>query len=148
MVIKAIFLAAATLSLQVDGIVCFTGPSTAASQRLHPRCHRTKQALYSEDSWQTTPTLSRRDAFVKITGLALIPSIFGASLPANADVSDGNALPEGAAQFSRVVRAKADMIVSEMIAQSKAWRGDGRSRGGLTCHISTTIAMHNVCYRP
>ena len=33
------------------------------------------------------------------------------SSPAFADVSDGNSLPEGAAQFGRVVRAKTDLEV-------------------------------------
>lgn len=113
MVNKAMLLAAATLSLQVDGIVGFTGPSAAASEKFHSVSRKTQQALSADDNWETTPTLKRRDAFVKFTSLALIPSIFGASLPANADVSDGNALPEGAAQFSRVVRAKTDMIVSD-----------------------------------
>jgi hypothetical protein len=36
----------------------------------------------------------------------------GGASPALADVSDGNALPEGAAQFSRVLRAKSDLVVS------------------------------------
>jgi hypothetical protein len=113
MVIKTIFLAtAALLSLKIEGITAFTASSAAALKRFHAVSHRTEQALYSNDSFETKPTLNRRDAFVKVTGLVLIPSMFGAILPANADVSDGNALPEGAAQFSRVVRAKTDMIVS------------------------------------
>lgn len=113
MVMKAMFLAIlAILSLQIGGIAAFSVPSAAASKRFHAASHRTEQALYSNDSFETKPTLNRRDAFVKVTGLVLIPSMFGAILPANADVSDGNALPEGAAQFSRVVRAKTDMIVS------------------------------------
>lgn len=35
-----------------------------------------------------------------------------APAPVWADVSDGNALPQGAAQFGRVVRAKTDLLVS------------------------------------
>lgn len=34
------------------------------------------------------------------------------STPVWADVSDGTSLPEGAAQFQRVVRAKSDLLVS------------------------------------
>jgi hypothetical protein len=33
------------------------------------------------------------------------------SAPAFADVSDGNALPQGAAQFGRILRAKSDLVV-------------------------------------
>jgi len=33
------------------------------------------------------------------------------SKPAYADVSDGNSLPEGAAQYGRILRLKSDLIV-------------------------------------
>jgi hypothetical protein len=38
-------------------------------------------------------------------------SLVVGSSPAFADVSDGNALPQGAAQFSRILRAKSDLAV-------------------------------------
>ena len=49
-----------------------------------------------------------------LMGMLLAPTLLtvGSAAPAFADVSDGNALPQGAAQFSRVVRAKADLLVS------------------------------------
>jgi hypothetical protein len=44
---------------------------------------------------------------------AVAALLFGGGVaPAAADVSDGNALPEGAAQFGRVVRTKVDLAVS------------------------------------
>eukprot|EP00980_Cylindrotheca_fusiformis_P028113 scaffold22581_cov123-Cylindrotheca_fusiformis.AAC.10 len=57
-------------------------------------------------------TASRREFVDKSSiGLsAMMMAAFRAS-PAFADVSDGNALPTGAAQFSRVVRAKGDLEV-------------------------------------
>jgi hypothetical protein len=47
-------------------------------------------------------------------------ALFTGSVAANADVSDGNALPEGAAQFSRVIKAKPDLIVSLQIIKTRA----------------------------
>jgi hypothetical protein len=47
-------------------------------------------------------------AFLTLLSPALLTS--GAS-PAAADVSQGNALPQGAAQFGRIIRAKSDLIV-------------------------------------
>mmetsp|Transcript_131266 Transcript_131266/g.379738 ORF Transcript_131266/g.379738 Transcript_131266/m.379738 type:complete len:204 (+) Transcript_131266:61-672(+) len=62
---------------------------------------------------------SRRAALSKFAGIIAAPAVLGASLPAFADVSDGNALPGGAAQFGRVIRAKADMItVSKRVSEA------------------------------
>lgn len=47
-----------------------------------------------------------------------------APLIANADISDGNELPKGAAQFNRIVRLKKDLKVrppSETATQSENW---------------------------
>lgn len=59
-----------------------------------------------------------RRRMLKACGLALLtPAIVPRQ--ALADVSDGNALPQGAAQFQRVIRAKSDMIVScKQLAES------------------------------
>ena len=42
-----------------------------------------------------------------VVGAALV----GGSIPAWADVSDGTSLPDGAAQFSRLLRVKSDLKV-------------------------------------
>lgn len=54
---------------------------------------------------------SRRD-FGSIFLSSSVAVMVGSSLPAFADVSEGNALPKEAAQFSRIVRAKTDLQVS------------------------------------
>jgi hypothetical protein len=51
-------------------------------------------------------------AFFALLSPALLTS--GAS-PAAADVSDGNALPQGAAQFGRIIRAKSDLVVRTVV---------------------------------
>jgi hypothetical protein len=66
----------------------------------------------SDDSFLSGTTTGRRVALSKLAGLLTVYSaLVGVGLPALADVSDGNALPEGAAQFGRVIRAKADLAV-------------------------------------
>ena len=57
---------------------------------------------------QAAGGLSRRGALQSIAAGLTTASIL-TNVPAFADVSDGNALPEGAAQFTRIVRAKTDM---------------------------------------
>lgn len=47
-----------------------------------------------------------------VAAAAVIASTSLLPLPAFADVSDGTSLPQGAQQFSRVVRLKTDIIVS------------------------------------
>ena len=64
---------------------------------------------------QQTPILSRRDALLKtIQTTATAGALIGTTLISGpqtsyADVSEGNALPDGARQFSNVVRAKSDL---------------------------------------
>jgi hypothetical protein len=56
---------------------------------------------------------TNRRQFVSRAFLALLsPALFtfGAP-PAAADVAEGNALPQGAAQFGRIIRAKSDLVV-------------------------------------
>ena len=68
------------------------------------------QSTYSRGltQCQAFSTVDRRSFIAfgsSIAGLTI-------SLPANADVADGNALPDGAAQFKRLVRLKTDLAVS------------------------------------
>lgn len=42
--------------------------------------------------------------------------------PARADVADGNELPPGVAQFSRLVRAKVELTVSDAKCASVMWK--------------------------
>jgi len=73
----------------------------------------------SEDASLESDPTGRRGVLSKLVSASLW-TVSGAALglggglgglPAWADVSDGNALPEGAAQFGRVIRAKADLLV-------------------------------------
>ncbi|KAL3764174.1 hypothetical protein ACHAWU_003986 [Discostella pseudostelligera] len=55
---------------------------------------------------------SRRDFFsvgIVSTGVAIASTILLSPLPCVADVSDGNALPQGAAQFSRVLKVRSQL---------------------------------------
>jgi hypothetical protein len=61
-----------------------------------------------------------RRVFVQWGAVTTALLIGGAVAPAIADVSDGTALPEGAAQFGRVVRTKLDLGVS-VFACSFLW---------------------------
>jgi hypothetical protein len=54
--------------------------------------------------------VSRRQLFQFAAALAPAALVTGAS-PAKADVSDGNALPQGAQQFARVVKLQTDLKV-------------------------------------
>lgn len=63
----------------------------------------------SRVSSATELSASRRE----LLGSALVSSIMlVGSSAALADVADGNQLPSGAAQFSRLIRIKADIVVS------------------------------------
>lgn len=46
-----------------------------------------------------------------VSSMILVPRV------AKADVSDGNSLPQGAAQFARVVRLQSDLKVSKLLNQ-------------------------------
>ena len=76
-------------------VSAFSCPSTV---------HRIETACYA--------TLNRRD-FVS-TAIATSVAVSGFSFPSQslADVSDGNSLPQGAAQFSRVIKVRAQLKVS------------------------------------
>lgn len=110
---KMMLLTALALSLYVQGSLAFA-PSAAIGRWTNvPSVEASGlAALGFDDVDDSTRTVGRRDALSKMTSLLLMTTILGYSTPTYADVSDGNALPEGAAQFSRVVRAKSDMIVS------------------------------------
>jgi hypothetical protein len=55
---------------------------------------------------------NRRDFGARIlSSSSMVVAALASSQPAYADVSDGNALPQGAAQFGRVIRAKSDLQV-------------------------------------
>ena len=59
-----------------------------------------------------SPNLNRRQMVKQIISVLSVPVILSrASRPVFADVSDGDALPQGAAQFQRVLRAKSDLLV-------------------------------------
>ena len=74
-----------------------------------------KMSKGSEDMPSSTNN-SRRE-FVRNSLILLSSSSI--ALPAFADVSDGNALPSGAAQFGRIVRAKTDLEgVQKRVQQS------------------------------
>lgn len=60
--------------------------------------------------------VDRRESLAGIATSTLgASSLFLDPLKANADVSDGNSLPQGAAQFARVVRLQSDLKVGTTI---------------------------------
>ena len=79
---------------------------------IHPPPSALNAALLEEEATSISDPMDRRSMLVNLGGLSSLSCAFGIALPAFADVSDGNALPEGAAQFARVIRAKEDLIVS------------------------------------
>ena len=106
---KEIFVAV-VLSLWAQVGVAFT--SAPAFLAFNARkCDDTMQLAASlTDEFST-----RRGALSKVAKLLSVEAILCVGLPAYADISDGNALPEGAAQFGRVIRAKADIAVSKVV---------------------------------
>jgi hypothetical protein len=108
---KAILAVVALSSLRAEYAVAFSTPTTTCPAfvgRGNPL-----KALGEGLSSTTSGPTDRRAALAKVVGLwTLSAGVLGVGLPAQADVSDGNALPEGAAQFGRIIRAKADLIVS------------------------------------
>ena len=95
--------------------------------------------LTSEDTANTAEISAqgsiRRDFLTKFSmGLVATSNLLFSSHPqlARADVSDGNALPQGAAQFSRVIRLKNDLqAVRKRVAENgneldkKEWESIG-----------------------
>lgn len=73
-----------------------------------PTIHNTESIVLEGATSTTAPSLARRDIFVHGFGL-LVGSLVAGPLAASADVSDGNMLPQGAAQFSRVLRLQSDL---------------------------------------
>jgi hypothetical protein len=72
-------------------------------------------ALYASADSSDNSIFSQRRQFLTSSILLLSSAsaaAFGAVSPALADVSDGNELPQAAAQFRRVLRAKSDLVVS------------------------------------
>jgi len=85
----------------------------------------------SADAWNTQPSPSsiqvgRREAFVQASKMLFVAGSVMAvdgMMPeaAQADISDGNTLPKGAAQFNRMVRAKGDLLsVYNRVAKSSS----------------------------
>ena len=91
-------LKALVVSFSLPFIVAFQIPTKSTCNRQLTEC----QAFSTGD----------RRSFIafgsSIAGLAI-------SLPANADVADGNALPDGAAKFKRLLQLKNDLGVSVAI---------------------------------
>lgn len=97
------------------GISAFstTKPGVAgANHHLHTTAVTAKSLPTQEDA--VTFNLDRRGMLKGLgffSASALVTMAMG-STPVWADVSDGTSLPQGAAQFQRVVRAKSDLLVS------------------------------------
>jgi hypothetical protein len=68
----------------------------------------------------TACAVSRRDFFSTAinTSAAVASGLVLNPLPSVADVSDGNALPQGAAQFSRVIKVRAQLKVRNISFKS------------------------------
>jgi len=59
-------------------------------------------------------SLSRRRIVLRIAPAALLLASVSSLQPASADVSDGNALPQGAQQFANVVKLKTNLKVRQI----------------------------------
>jgi hypothetical protein len=71
------------------------------------------ESLDSSDTKTSIHAVSRREAMI----VSLIAFSAAATQPqyANADVSDGNALPKGAQQFARTLKLKTDIKVRDLV---------------------------------
>ena len=114
--LKNILVTVALLSIADRGLAFSSAPSPSLVGRQRGGVLYQQDFRSEDESLESDPT-GRRGVLSKlvsaglwtVSGTALLG--FGGGLPAWADVSDGNALPEGAAQFGRVIRAKADLLV-------------------------------------
>lgn len=85
----------------------------------HNEAHPTDTELASTNAVDGgSNELGRREMMEKSLATMFSVSAMGIAVGSTptrvwADVSDGNALPEGAAQFGRIVRTKADLLVSD-----------------------------------
>ena len=86
-------------------------PSTECGRSFRPSSRLQLQHLpyVNEDELPSVRRIFVRNGLIVAGNLAYFGC--GSAEPAVADVSDGNALPQGMAQFGRVVRAKADLDV-------------------------------------
>jgi hypothetical protein len=97
------------LLLFVPTSAAFVAPSFLKTKGCSSAITRMADSEDFFSSSRSSAEISRQDALRNLMGiagaLAFAPSV------ARADVSDGNRLPEGAAQFSRVLRLKTDLQV-------------------------------------
>jgi len=130
-VFKSILVTIALTSLTLDTVSafsCTTRPTTTRRTAngvpsvAAVRSDSTEPELLSSTPNTSDPLQRRRDVFSSLVtksiwGTGVLTILSGSirspwtTMPAWADVSDGNALPEGAAQFGRIIRAKADLLV-------------------------------------
>jgi hypothetical protein len=95
----------ALLSMLLLGEVAAFSPSKMSIRNQH----FDSQLLMSVEDLGTPSRRKFMDKSLSILSTSM--AIVAGASPAFADVSEGNALPQGAAQFSRVIRAKADLQV-------------------------------------
>jgi hypothetical protein len=113
-------LVAIVVAVIPDHVLAFSSRSFPGLVGLHRGGVLYDRVVRFEDSSVESDPTGRRGILSKLVSASLwtasgaalgFGGLGGAGLPAWADVSDGNALPEGAAQFGRVIRAKADLLV-------------------------------------
>jgi hypothetical protein len=102
----------------------FSNPST--TRRVNTAC---SAAVNRRDFISTAIATS-----VAVGGFSTFPSV---SL---ADVSDGNSLPQGAAQFSRVIKVRAQLKVSSGLFQCVCLlKDDNESSTWMTHHMTPYV---------
>ena len=102
--------------LQLTQLLAITTSSITAFQVVTKPSVRSTNGVscQASSSSSSSSSIVDRRSFAKVLTAGILASSSVGSSPqsAYADVSDGNSLPEGAAQFSRLIRLKDDLIVS------------------------------------
>ncbi len=84
--------------------------SLSSVQAQKPTVESTRIFLASGSENDTLPPVSSRRNMIT-TSVMFVTGASQIATKANADVSDGNALPEGAQQFARTIKLKTDLKV-------------------------------------
>ena len=92
------------LSLLAIALAMATSPSTVVGFTLSNQQSRMPTELAAVGN-------SRRNFLSAVSGAILV----GAALPAWAEISQGTSLPQGAQQFSTMIRVKGDLKVSAVV---------------------------------
>jgi Mn2+/Fe2+ NRAMP family transporter len=97
------------VGMKICSLFVLSSVALVTAFSVEPTSRHTK----ASSSTQVHVELSRRSLILSGAVLTAASTLIGVgSSPAFADVSDGNHLPDGALQFSRVLKVKSDIAVS------------------------------------